>query len=54
MENIHMPESVDWIILEDFNLMRKPKNRNKPGGNLSEMLMFNDAISRLGLNEIEL
>jgi len=54
MENIYTPEGVDWIILGDFNLMRKPENRNKPRGNLSKMLMFNDAISRLGLNEIKL
>lgn len=54
MKDIHMPDGVDWIILGDFNLMRKPENRNRPEGNISEMLMFNDAISTLGLNEIAL
>jgi len=54
MKNIQMPPDFDWIILGDFNLMRKPENRNKIGGNISEMCMFNDAISTLGLNEIEL
>ena len=49
-----MPGDVDWIIMGDFNLIRSPDNRNKPGGNLSEMFMFNDAISRLDLNEIVL
>jgi len=42
------------MILEDFNLMRRPENRNKPGGNLAEMFMFNDTVTSLGLNEIEL
>jgi hypothetical protein len=27
-----MPIDVDWIILGDFNLIRKPEDRNKPGG----------------------
>ena len=53
-KDIQMPGDVDWIIMGDFNLIRSPDNRNKPGGNLSEMFMFNDAISRLDLNEIVL
>ena len=53
MKEIHIPDNVDWMILGDFKLMRKPENRNKPGGNLSEMFMFNDAVTSLGLNEIE-
>lgn len=53
-KNVPMPNDVDWSILGDFNLMRKLENRNKPGGSLFEMFMFNDAIRTLGLNEIEL
>lgn len=49
-----MPEDVDWLVLGDFNLIRRPENRNKEGGNVMEMLLFNDAISALGLNEIYL
>jgi hypothetical protein len=49
-----MPDDINWIILGDFNLMRGPENRNKPGGNFVEMFTFNDAISTLGLNEVEL
>ena len=54
MKKIHIPDNVDWMILGDFNLMRRPENRNKPGGNLAEMFMFNDTVTSLGLNEIEL
>lgn len=54
LKNVHMPEEMDWIILGDFNLMRTPENRNKEGGNQQEMFMFNDTLSFLGLNEIEL
>jgi hypothetical protein len=37
-----------------FNLMRKPEDRNKPGGNLSEMMEFNAAIGNQRLEELKL
>ena len=53
-KNIQMPDEHDWLIVGDFNLMRAPENRNRPGGDVSEMLLFNEAISYLGLIEIPL
>jgi hypothetical protein len=41
-------------VIGDFNLIRKPKDRNKPGGNVSEMVDFNAAINRHGLKELRL
>lgn len=49
-----MPDEVDWLVLGDFNLYRKPEDRNRPGGNLGDMMMFNGAISALGTVEIPL
>jgi len=49
-----MPETVDWIIVGDFNLFRSPEDRNQPGGDLLDMYLFNEAISFLGLIEIPL
>lgn len=49
-----MLEETHWLILGDFNLTRIPKNRNKEGGDLMEMLLFNENISAMGLNEIAL
>lgn len=40
-----MPDDIDQMILGDFNLMRKPEDRNKPGGDETEMFLFNEAIS---------
>jgi hemerythrin-like domain-containing protein len=54
LKQIQMPDDIEWLVLGDFNLMRKPQDRNKEGGDLTEMFMFNDAISTLGLNEIVL
>lgn len=42
----------DWILLGDFNLMRTPENRNRPGGNPQDMLLFNDVIQHLDLVDI--
>jgi exonuclease III len=53
-QNIEISEDSKWLILGDFNLIRSPANRNKPGGNISEMFAFNEAISKLGLVEIPL
>jgi exonuclease III len=52
--NIDMPDNTDWIVMGDFNFIRKPSDRNKPGGDVNEMLLFNDAISNLGLVELPL
>jgi len=54
MKNIIMPENINWMVLGDFNLIRSPDNRNKPGGDISEMFKFNSMISALGLNEVSL
>jgi hypothetical protein len=45
---------LNWLkgVLGDFNLIRKPEDRNKPGGNLTELALFNEVISSLGLNEV--
>jgi hypothetical protein len=43
--------TVDWLVLGDFNL-RNPSDRNKPGVDVSEMLMLNSAISALCLVEL--
>jgi hypothetical protein len=52
--NIDMPDNMDWLILGDFNFIRKPPDRNKPGGDINGMLILNEAISNLGLVEIPL
>lgn len=53
-ENIEMAEDCNWLVMGDFNLIRSPDDRNRPGGNTSEMLAFNNAISALGLIELPL
>jgi hypothetical protein len=40
--------------LGDFNFIRQLSNINKPGGDINGMLLFNEAISNLGLVELPL
>jgi hypothetical protein len=47
--NISMPNDTDWLIMGDFNFIRNPNDRNKHGGNITEMMQFNEATSNLGL-----
>lgn len=49
LKEIDMAVENNWLILGDFNLIRY-----KMGGNANEMLMFNDAITALGLIELPL
>lgn len=49
---LDIPNSQDWLLLGDFNFIRSPDNRNKPGGDTSDMLIFNDFIREQQLTEI--
>ena len=44
--DVHIPNGQDWLLLGDFNYMRAPDNRNKPDGNLNDMITFNDIIRK--------
>jgi exonuclease III len=50
--NFDTSQIDDWLILGDFNLTRSPDNRNRPGGNVSEKMLFNNLINHLDLVEI--
>lgn len=47
-------DTCNWIFLGDSNFYRSLNNRNRPGGNLADTLVFNDAIGHLGLIELPL
>lgn len=54
MKDIIIQPNEDWLFLGDFNFYRSEEDRNKPGGNLNDMLIFNDIIGHLGLVELPL
>jgi hypothetical protein len=47
--NCDVSDSVNWLFLGDFNFYRSLDDRNKPGGNLNDTIVFNDAIDHLGV-----
>ena len=49
-----MPETVDWIIIGDFNLYKSSEDRNQPSGDHLDMYLFNEAVSSLDPVEIPL
>jgi endonuclease/exonuclease/phosphatase family metal-dependent hydrolase len=49
-----MPSDKLWLLVGDFNLIRRPEDRNKAGGDINLMLKLNEAISNLDLVEIPL
>lgn len=54
LKNVYLLHDEEWIILGDFNLYRFPENRNREGADLSDMNLFNNVISHLGLIDIPL
>jgi hypothetical protein len=49
-----MPDMTNWLLVGDFNLYRSSTDRNRPRGDHSEIYLFNEAISALGLVELPL
>ena len=42
--DLNIPDDENWLILGDFNFIRSTNNRNKPGGDAADMLLFNELI----------
>ena len=54
LKNLQIGDDVNWLILGDFNFYRSLEDRNRPGGNLQDTLLFNEAIGQAGLIELPL
>ena len=53
-QDLQIDDDVNWLVLGDLNYVRYPQNRNLEGGNILNMLAFNEAISNLALIELYL
>lgn len=51
---IAMPSKIEWLIVGDFNLIRRPEDRNRDGADLNEIFLFNKVINKLDLVELPL
>jgi exonuclease III len=53
MNDIDMHVDTDWLLIGDFNLIRRLFDQNKNGGNIHDMLIFNATLSNLRLEELK-
>lgn len=53
MYNFDIDQIEDSVLVGDFNLIRSPDNRNMPGANKNDLMLFNDLILHLDLAEIQ-
>jgi exonuclease III len=51
---IDMPIDQEWLLVGDFNMYIRQSDRNRNGGNIQNILDFNNAISNLRLKELKL
>ena len=52
--NLPIPSDQNWLLLGDFNFIRSLDNRNRPGGDVNDIFLFNEIIGHLGLLELPL
>lgn len=54
LNDLDIDANDNWIVMGDFNFYRSLENRNKPGGDINDIFIFNEIISNLGLLEVPL
>jgi len=54
LNDLSIAENENWMLIGDFNFYRDLSDRNKPGGNMNDIFLFNSIISNLGIQEIPL
>jgi exonuclease III len=54
LNDLEIQDNDNWMILGDFNFYRSLNDRNRSGGNINDIFIFNEVISNVGLQEIPL
>jgi hypothetical protein len=54
LNSIQIGDQEKWMFIRDFNFYRSMENRNRDGGNMQDIMVFNEVISNIGLQEIPL
>jgi exonuclease III len=49
LNSIQITDDENWLFMGDFNFYRSFENRNRDGGNMQDIMVFNSIISNLGL-----
>jgi hypothetical protein len=54
LNGLTIDDEINWMVMDDFNFYRSLQDRNREGGNMHDIIVFNEMISNLGLQEIPL
>jgi len=54
LTSVYAPCTPNWLIVGDFNMLRKPEDRNREGADINEIFQFNEAINKLDIIELPL
>ncbi|CAO2167262.1 unnamed protein product [Urochloa humidicola] len=54
LNGLQIDDEENWLLIGDFNFYRSLTDRNKAGGNMQDIMVFNEIISNLNLQEIPL
>jgi hypothetical protein len=54
LNDLQLNAEENWMLAGDFNFYRSISDRNRDGGNMNDIMIFNEIISNLGLMEIPL
>jgi hypothetical protein len=54
LNGLNIDDNCNWMFVGDFNFYRSLEDRNWEGGNMQNIIVFNEMISNLGLQEIPL
>jgi hypothetical protein len=52
--NMQIPTKENRLLVGDFNFIRSQDDRNKPGGDINDMFIFNEVIGHHGVLELQL
>ena len=52
--DLHKPDDDNWLLLGDFNFIRSLENKNRPGGDLNDICLFNEIFGHLVILELPL
>jgi hypothetical protein len=54
LNSLNVDDGSNWMFIGDFHFYQSLQDRNREGGNMQDIMVFNEIISNLGLQKIPL
>jgi hypothetical protein len=49
LNGLNVDDDSNWMFVDDFNFYRSLEDKNREGGNMQDIMAFNEMINNLGL-----